>query len=239
MKESKRFVINERLSFDSFEQLGSLLCLHEDIFIETFSDSSFRRWMSEMDEDKAQMALSIFSSKTNKQDALFEISHILNPGIPLIFGGECFESLKELGTRILDNAPYPLEDMLPLLTKGLILDFIRTKNMDVDRPLLYKEVEDLVERSKGNTTESWFDLGFLLSKRKEFFFEHKIYDSLQDFFMENVSDESMMSSYDFATMPYMRSYAKVVNMSDQLSMIRSLADDTHRKYKSIKKLSTQ
>lgn len=237
MTNTKPFVLNERLTLNSLEELANYLCLYENVFIDAFSDSSFRRWMSELDEQKSQDALVIFTSTTDKQYALFKISHLFNPGLNLIFGGMSFDSLEQLGLEILKSAPYPIDNLMPLLSKGLLLDYMSLKKIDIDRPSLYKKVEDLIQKGRNNIEQAWFDLGFLLSQSSDFYFNGTRYDSFKDFLLKFKDDEKMMMSYDFASMPYIESYASIANLSAELSLVKSIVDDAHQKFVSSKKLS--
>lgn len=136
----------------------------------------------------------------------------------------------------MNNAPRPIVELQSLLSKGLLLRFLEIKGLDKNRPTFYSSIKRITDEYNSHPIESWFDLGYLLSKKKLFFFEGKEYKTLKEFFTINGGDERIMTSYDFLTMPYINSYAKVSNFSDGLMRLKSLIDDDHKKYFQLEKI---
>ena len=232
----RTFRINDRLSYSSLEQVGDEMCLYPDLFIDQFNDSSFTNWLYEMDIEKGKRAVSIFLDNKDKEIALFEISFLLNPGHLLALGGIRLNDSNELGLTILNNAPRPIVELQSLLSKGLLLRFLEIRGLDKNRPTFYSSIKRITDEYNSHPIESWFDLGYLLSEKKSFFFEGKEYKTLKEFFTINGGDERIMTSYDFLTMPYINSYAKVSNFSDGLMRLKSLIDDDHKKYFQLEKI---
>lgn len=234
MKET--FVLNDRLSYSSLEDMGREMGLYLDVFVYAFQDFSFRRFLREKGQERGEKAVRIFDLLEDKEEAIFKASYILNPGHHLCFGGKGFDSLKDLGYSILSLAPKADERLTPLLKKRLLGWYLSFKGEDKMNSALMGRLKELETTSDTLPKQAWFDLGFLLAKEKRFFFEGKTYNSLKEFLLTVGGDERIMSSYDFLTMPYMESYCKVVHLSSLYSLAKNLAEDSHRKYVELEKL---
>lgn len=230
------FIINERMSYSSLEDLGRDLCLYEEVFINAFDDSSFRRWLLECNYELGSEAIQLFNSIDNKSIALFKISHLFNYGLPFVICGYTFNNLKELGDLILNNAPKPIEELLLLVKDKLILDFLKYKRIDNDKPEFYKKVESIVSDLSISLLERWFNLGFFLTLSNKFYFEGDQYEDLKSFFILKGHDERIMTSYDFLSMPYIKSYCKVKHIEDELIICNSLCDTNNQSYDNLIKL---
>lgn len=232
----KTFVLNERLSYSSLEDMGREMGLYMDVFEYIFPDSSFRQFLREVGKERGEKAIKLFDLSKDKTEAIFKASYVLNPGHSLCFGGKNFADLKDLGYAILSLAPEADEKLFPLLTNGLLSWYIIFKNKNDADSTLYKEIKELEKKSEAKPRESWFDLGYLLTGDTHFFFKGKSYRSLKEFFLEIGGNERIMSSYDFLTMPYMNSYCKVSNLTSLLSLAYGLANDSSREFDELKKL---
>lgn len=230
------FILNERLSYDSLEDAGRDMCLYPEAFKDAFDDASFRRWLREIDEKRGEEAIRVYDNEDDPDRGLFFASFVLNPGHCLVFGGRSFEPWESIWKIILLSAPSFDKSLVALLTGGYLTWYMRFKSLDKTRPNLYKEISKIEFRSQERPLEGWFDLGYLLSGKDTFFFEGTEYADLKDFFVKNGGNERIMTSYDFITMPYVRSYSKVVHVEKKIALADSLTKGTHDKYTALMEL---
>lgn len=88
-------------------------------------------------------------------------------------GGIRFNDSNELGMMILNNAPRPIVELQSLLSKGLLLRFLEIRGLDKNRPTFYSSIKRITDEYNSHPIESWFDLGYLLSKRNRSFSKEK------------------------------------------------------------------
>lgn len=217
------FQITTELSVTSTIQVAELICRYPEIMCELFSDNSFRQWLTGLDAELGESAIQVFSREDDPQLGLFKASYILAPGHPLIFMGEEYRDLKDLGAKILLSAPVPPQAPLWFLTSGALMHYVEIIRLSERQPGLYAQIKALTALAATEPQIVLFRLGYLLSGDTRFHFQGAAYPTITDFFLARGGDNQLMSSFDFLTAPYSIAYHQAVGSGRNLTRAQALA----------------
>jgi len=220
----RTFNINDKIKVENLRQLGEIMFFNPDLFLNAFNDPAFRIWMRSEDEKLAEKAIITFVQEKDPIVGLFKASYVLNPGHNFTYGGKKYSSFEEIGLEILNNAPYINDSLMSLFKNKLLLWYMEMREENLIKQDKYNYINEISNNSKFDDYISYFLFGYALYGKLEFFFEGNKYKSIKEFFINVKDDENVLSKYDFATMPYIKSWYIAEKDYDKFNFAASLLE---------------
>lgn len=152
----------------------------------------------------------------DKDLGVFKMIYILNPHAPLCYKGEVYYDLQTLGIKMKEKLPELDEEILQLVTKGCLYDFLIRNEFD-DK--LCKNIYEITEELKNQNNKFYYALMYFLYPESAFKIEDKeindinklveYLESLSNTEIESIADK-LIYNQQFIMWVYSQGYAKQV-----------------------------
>ena len=118
------------------------------------------KYLSNYDQEMASQCMDLKEIK-DKDLAVFELIHLLNPNAPLCFKGALYNDLEALGGAMAESMPEINEEIRDLIKCGALLSYVKRNNYN-DR--LVQSVEEMTDDIRKNDKSSkYFSLMYILN----------------------------------------------------------------------------
>ncbi len=227
-------IIDNKTYFDLF-QLGKDLCLKPKVFSsQLYENEDLKRFIQDSDALKYQEYLKLINLNLDKDELLFRLAYIFNPYQNLKYHTYEFNSLTDLGKLIIQFAPKIDVYLKDLLTKGLLLHYIKINSYPINNPSLFKKIEDLTKLAKKKENLAYFCLGFSLFGVTNVNYEGVVYKNYSDFvnkiitngYLKEHSDELEKNCFLFAFQ--IETYGNLDTYKRYIQLMRMFNDKKRR-----------
>ena len=188
------FVITlEDQRIDSLEDLGRKMYLYEDASEALLTSNKFLKFLKEYDYEKYRKLISLNHQKREHEEFIFLAQYIFCPLMNIRHHGYEFNSLKELGEKIINYGPeidIYLKDFLKFHLLSQYMEMMEYDKVDKENYLAIKNLEKLFLE---NENKAYFLLGFILSKCDIITYCKRPYSDVNRFFLEMVLDRNIIA----------------------------------------------
>lgn len=228
------FVITlEDQRIDSLEDLGRKMYLYEDASEALLTSNKFLKFLKEYDYEKYRKLISLNHQKREHEEFIFLAQYIFCPLMNIRHHGYEFNSLKELGEKIINYGPeidIYLKDFLKFHLLSQYMEMMEYDKVDKENYLAIKNLEKLFLE---NENKAYFLLGFILSKCDIITYCKRPYDDVNRFFLEMVLDRNIIAysslidknQYVLSWLTYLGKKSQVDKYQSMINSIKALEEN--------------
>lgn len=228
------FVITlEDQRIDSLEDLGRKMYLYEDASEALLTSNKFLKFLKEYDYEKYRKLISLNHQKREHEEFIFLAQYIFCPLMNIRHHGYEFNSLKELGEKIINYGPeidIYLKDFLKFHLLSQYMEMMEYDKVDKENYLAIKNLEKLFLE---NENKAYFLLGFILSKCDIITYCKRPYSDVNRFFLEMVLDRNIIAysslidknQYVLSWLTYLGKKSQVDKYQSMINSIKALEEN--------------
>ena len=228
------FVITlEDQRIDSLEDLGRKMYLYEDASEALLTSNKFLKFLKEYDYEKYRKLISLNHQKREHEEFIFLAQYIFCPLMNIRHHGYEFNSLKELGEKIINYGPeidIYLKDFLKFHLLSQYMEMMEYDKVDKENYLAIKNQEKLFLE---NENKAYFLLGFILSKCDIITYCKRPYSDVNRFFLEMVLDRNIIAysslidknQYVLSWLTYLGKKSQVDKYQSMINSIKALGEN--------------
>ena len=225
----------------SFKELGEIMYLYPDASEKLITSSKFLKILKQEDEEKYRKLIELNHEVREHEEFIFLAQYIFQPFMNIRHHGYQFNSLKELGEKILSFAPIVDVYLKDFLKYHLLSKYMEMMNFHASEHILYQKILKLEKMFRENEHKAYFLLGFILSGCDIINYRNKQYKSAEEFFNDmtssfHIADYSLMiekSQYIIACLSYQNHEEIVDKYESFIKFMNSMED----KYESTREIS--
>lgn len=225
----------------SLKELGEKMYLYPDASEKLITSSKFLKILKQEDEEKYRKLIELNHKAREHEEFIFLAQYIFQPFMNIRHHGYEFNSLKELGEKILSYAPVVDVYLKDFLKYRLLSKYMELMNFQASEHILYEKILNLEKKFNENQNKEYFLLGFTLSGCDIINYRNKEYKSAEEFFNDmtstfHLADYSLMidkSQYILAWLTY-QNHEGIV---EKFESIIKLTNSMEEKYESTRKIS--
>ncbi len=228
------FVITlEDQRIDSLEDLGRKMYLYEDASEALLTSNKFLKFLKEYDYEKYKKLIELNHQKREHEEFIFLAQYIFCPLMNIRHHGYEFNSLKEMGEKIINYGPeidIYLKDFLKFHLLSQYMEMMEYDKVDKENYLAIKNLEKLFLE---NENKAYFLLGFILSKCDIITYCKRPYDDVNRFFLEMVLDRNIIAysslidknQYVLSWLTYLGKNSQVDKYQSMINSIKALEEN--------------
>lgn len=228
------FVITlEDQRIDSLEDLGRKMYLYEDASEALLTSNKFLKFLKKYDYEKYKKLIELNHQKREHEEFIFLAQYIFCPLMNIRHHGYEFNSLKELGEKIINYGPeidIYLKDFLKFHLLSQYMEMMEYDKVDKENYLAIKNLEKLFLE---NENKAYFLLGFILSKCDIITYCKRPYDDVNRFFLEMVLDRNIIAysslidknQYVLSWLTYLGKNSQVDKYQSMINSIKALEEN--------------
>lgn len=228
------FVITlEDQRIDSLEDLGRKMYLYEDASEALLTSNKFLKFLKEYDYEKYRKLISLNHQKREHEEFIFLAQYIFCPLMNIRHHGYEFNSLKELGEKIINYGPeidIYLKDFLKFHLLSQYMEMMEYDKVDKENYLAIKNLEKLFLE---NENKAYFLLGFILSKCDIITYCKRPYSDVNRFLLEMVLDRNIIAysslidknQYVLSWLTYLGKKSQVDKYQSMINSIKALEEN--------------
>ncbi len=228
------FVITlEDQRIDSLEDLGRKMYLYEDASEALLTSNKFLKFLKEYDYEKYKKLIELNHQKREHEEFIFLAQYIFCPLMNIRHHGYEFNSLEELGEKIINYGPeidIYLKDFLKFHLLSQYMEMMEYDKSDKKNYLVIKNLEKLFLE---NENKAYFLLGFILSKCDIITYCKRQYDDVNRFFLEMVLDRNIIAysslidknQYVLSWLTYLGKISQVDKYQSIINSIKALEEN--------------
>ena len=234
------FVITlEKERIDSLEEFGKKMYLYPDASEKLLTSPKFLKFLKEYDIDKYNKLIELNHKAREHEEFIFLAQYIFCPIMNIRHHGYEFNSLKELGEKIIGFGPEIDVYLKDFLKYRLLSQYMVLLGFDKREVLLYQKVLELEKLFQENENKAYFLLGFTLSNCGIITYWNKSYSDVDLFFKEMVLDNNVVgyssllekNQYVISWLTYLGYQDKVDYYQSIINSIQTLEDNYERRTK--------
>jgi hypothetical protein len=179
--------------FSSFKELGENIYLHEDAAEKLLTSPKFLRILKDEEPEMFKKLIKINHEAREFQEFVFLAQYIFNPFMNIRHHGYQFNTLKELGEKILEFGPDVDIYLKDFLKYKLLSKYMVMMGWNESKPQIYSQILRLEQLFSINENKSYFLLGFVLGQCDIMRYWKRDYSNEEDFFDEMRSPFNIVS----------------------------------------------
>ena len=228
------FVITlENQRIDSLEEFGRKMYLYEDASEVLLTSNKFLKFLKEFDNDKYRKLIELNHSKREHEEFIFLAQYIFCPLMNIRHHGYEFNSLKELGQKIISFGPEVDIYLKDFLKYHLLSQYMEMMGLDKREEDNYIKVKKLEKLFLENENKAYFLLGFILAECDIITYCRRSYSTVNEFFKDMVYDKNIVaysslldkSQYVISWLTYLGFQTQVDRYQSMINSIKTLEDN--------------
>lgn len=218
-------IVVEDVVFYSIEEFARNIYLHPDASKKILTSTKFLSLLAKEDRDKFDKIVSLTRAVNDIDAFLFYAQYLLCPHMELRHHGYIFDSLEELGKKILSFGPEVDVYLMDFLKYKLLSKYMKDQGLDIKEPMVFERVIELEKKFIENPNKAYFLLGFALAKCNTIVYEHEVFDDVKTFISRMITDRKIIRfSSTLESSQYVYAWLEVNGYENVVNNYRSLVE---------------